>query len=150
MRQPRANINEILEWHTNQQLDGKTGLRRQRIETVASQLRRCLDEVGEEVITDASKSMLELERQFCADDARGRILNGGDLLVVLKAYVCEPWLLTDLRDRAVQLRFADALETLILKQHLATPHEFAQVGVDVFGAILKAKADLSAERLRTR
>lgn len=94
--------------------------------------------------------MLALERQFCADDALGRILNAGDLLLVLAAYVREPWLLSDLRDRAVQLRYADALKTLILKQHLANPSEFALVGMDVFGAILQVKADLSAERLRAR
>jgi hypothetical protein len=150
MRQLRPNINAILEEHLSRQLDGKTGLRRKRVETVDRHLRRCIDEVGEGVIVGVSKSVLDLERQFCADDALGRILNAGDLLLVLNNFVREPWLLSDLRDRAVQLRFADALETLILKQHLATPHEFARVGTDVYMGIVQAKADLTAARLRAR
>jgi hypothetical protein len=113
-------------------------------------LRRCLDEVGEAVITDASRSILELERLFCPDDAFGRILNAGDLLYVLNAYVSEPWLLGDLRDRAVQLRFADALETLIRKRRLTTFEEFAGVEMPVLMAIIQAKSALSIERMRAR
>jgi hypothetical protein len=150
MQRRRPNINEILQWHTSQQIGTKRGLRRKRIETAEKHLRRCLEEVGEGVIGDASKTMLELERQFCGDDVLGRILNAGDLLLVLNRYVREPWLLADLRDRAVQLRFADALESLVLNQHLAMPEEFAIVGTDVFVAIVQAKRALAVERMRAR
>jgi hypothetical protein len=150
MQYPRPSINEILEEHVRGQLDGKVGLRRKRVETAERHLRRCLDEVGEAAITDASRSILELERLFCPDDAFGRILNAGDLLYVLNAYVSEPWLLGDLRDRAVQLRFADALETLIRKRRLTTFEEFAGVEMPVLMAIIQAKSALSIERMRAR
>ena len=150
MKEPRPSINEILDEHVGRQIGAKTGLRRKRVETVTAHFRRCIDDVGEDVISDASRAMLELERQFCAEDAFCRILNAGDLLLVLREYVRESWLLSDLRDRAVQLRFADALQMLILKQHLASPQEFALIGIHVLTAIINAKAELTAERLRTK
>lgn len=128
------------------QLNGKTGLRRRRIESAERQLRQCLESDGPRSLTDGDKALLEVERQFDPAGAFARTMHADDLIFVLAGYVSEPWLLDDRLDRAAQLSFADSLADLILGRGLVNRHECACPLLELRGGIRRAKIALNGER----
>lgn len=150
MRKLRPHIDDILADHMAQQLGGKTGLPRRRIETAERQLRQCLESDGPRILTDGDKALLEIERQFAPAGAFARTMHADDLIFALTIYVHEPWLLDDRVDRAVQLRFADSLTGLIVGRRLIDRQQYACPLIDLRGGIDAAKAALSGERRAAR
>lgn len=118
MRQLRPHIDEILSTFFQGQLEGKSGLRRRRIEGAQDRLRACLESDGERVLIDSDCTLLAAEREFHPTDAFVRTMHADDLICALNSFVSDKWMPADHVDRRVQLRIADALAGFIVGRRL--------------------------------
>jgi hypothetical protein len=118
MNHLRPHIDDILTEFFSGQLEGKTGLRRKRIEVAHARLRECLEAEGPGVLVTNDLVLLAAEREFHPDDAFIRTMHADDLIYTLGSYVRDPWLSENVTDRRVQLRVADALAGTVLGKRL--------------------------------
>ncbi|UJP10533.1 hypothetical protein L2X99_02275 [Microbacterium sp. KUDC0406] len=147
MDRRRPPITEILHTHLAQQLEGKSGLRRRRVETAAAHLERYLETEGPAQLTDHDRTVLEMERQFDSDRAFLHTMNADPLVLALPDFLCDPWLLPDRIDRAAQVRYASALSDLITRCRLVNGREFLLPLTRLHVALLTARRDVDRERI---
>jgi len=159
MNQLRPHIEEILNEFFSGQLDGKTGLRRKRIEFVYSRLRECLEAEGPRVLVTSDLVLLAAEREFHPDDAFIRTMHADDLIYTLDSFVRDPWLSENATDRRVQLRLVDALAGTVLGKGLISRGDMMcalldlRAGIDDAYRGLKmatARSDVTPKAEKTR
>ncbi|WP_251858093.1 hypothetical protein [Herbiconiux sp. L3-i23] len=86
-----------------------TGRRRERVESVAARLRRCVETESDRVATAGEKVLIAAERQFEPDGAVARALDCSALPEFLLVFVEDAWLPVDVQDRRVQISELSAL-----------------------------------------
>jgi len=143
-------IDTVLEQFLGLHLAGKTGLARRRIEETALLLRDCLEAEAHRVLVTRDLRLLAAEREFDPVGAVGRVGHADDLVFTLAVFLEPRWLPGDAVQRAVHLRFTDALAGFILNRHLVDAYEMACIVMDVQAGINRAKAVLRAERATAR
>lgn len=149
MNQLRPHIEEILTEFFSGQLEGKTGLRRKRIEFAYARLRECLEAEGPRVLVTNDLVLLAAEREFHPDDAFTRTMHADDLIYTLGIYVRDPWLSENATDRRVQLRLADALAGTVLGKRLINRGDMMCVLLDLRAGIDDAYRDLKMAAARS-
>lgn len=142
MNELRARIEGILAESFSSQLEGKTGLRRERIERAHRRLLECLEAEGHRVLITSDLVLLAAEREFHPNDAFVRTMHADDLIYVLDIYVREPWLSDDPTDRRVQLRIADALAGTVLVKRFINRDDMMCALLELHAGIETARHEL--------
>jgi hypothetical protein len=155
----RPRIDDILSEFFTRQLEGKSGLRRKRIERVNARLRECLESEGHRVLVTSDLVLVAAEREFHPDDAFVRTMHADDLVYVLNIFVRDPWLSDDPTDRRVQLHLTDALAGAVLgyrlidRSDMMCPLLDLRAGIDAAQRQLKrvaARSDVTLRAEQTR
>ena len=110
------SIAEILGPWFERRCARQSGLRRQRVERVASQLRQCVEHEAPRVYLDGDEILVDAEREFEAAGAAARALDCSALPELLLIFVEEKWLLDDAQDRRVQIAELTALSARMLNR----------------------------------
>ncbi|MCU1571039.1 MAG: hypothetical protein JWR33_1780 [Naasia sp.] len=119
-----------------------TGLRLERIVNVANRLSDCIERGGSALLTSEERVLLELERQFCLHWPFHHAMKAPQLLPVLRLFVTDAWLPTNLQDRRVQLHTVAALVEFLEAQALVDGRRLLLPLLELKVAIDDAKAAL--------
>ena len=106
-RQPSADM--IIDGFFADALSGQGATARGRTGRVRDHLRRFVEEMGESVMVESDRRMVDAERQFSPDSAVERIARADDLVFLLPLFIAVDRLLPHRLDARVQLLLSRGL-----------------------------------------
>ncbi|MDN3482732.1 hypothetical protein QMA10_12455 [Arthrobacter sp. APC 3897] len=105
----KFSVEEILRTFFTLSAEGKQTATAARYARVLAQLRLYLETDGWMFLTPDRAALLDLERDFLAENAFARIFDAEDLLYTLHGFLAPKWLLPGLQDRRTQVSLTSRL-----------------------------------------
>lgn len=139
---PRPHIEAILEPFFGAVIAGRSGIARQRVQTVLSHLRACMETDGHRILVTRDLVLLEAEKQFAPGNAFARTMHADDLVYVLAMFVDRPWLHELPPIRRVQLDVVALLADQLQDRGLIDAEDLICTLLDIKARIRSARREL--------
>ena len=123
------------------------GERRERLDRAEADLRPCLDQNAERLLTDPELALLALERQLDPDGAVARVAGADVVLLLLPIFLTEPrWHGRDAEDRRLRISLALTLARRAVRLPELAQYSWECAMWEVEAAVGRARLELRRER----
>jgi len=125
---------------------GLSGLRRRRVDTTELQLRAFLESEGPSQVCTECQAVLQLERQFGAENAFARFMFPEALVELLCPFLERPRPTGDIEQRRVEVRLIEGLARYLDDYRLFDRRELALPFLQLMSAVYRTKRTLHRTR----
>jgi hypothetical protein len=145
MTRPLPPIDIVLQDFFATVTQGRSGLRRRRIDNAERELRAFLEREGPRLVCEDCQAVIDLERQFGATHPFALLMFPDLLVVLLRAFLERPAPEQGLEQRRVEVRMVEGLAAYLNAYRLFDPREFLLEYVELQAALLDARRTLRRE-----
>ena len=123
------------------------GRRLERLDRAEADLRRCLDENADGLLTDPELALLALERQLDPEGAVARVASADVVLLLLPIFLKDArWHGRDAEDRRLRIQMALTLARRAVRLPELAQYEWGCAMWDVEAAVEQSRRELRRER----